>query len=205
PNDYELVLRGRIDRVDKAELNNELYLRIIDYKSSSQDLRLIDVYYGIALQMLTYLNVILSQSEEWLGVKASPAGVLYFHVHNKELGMDDRLPDSDIMNRHFREHKMNGLLIADTEVVQLMDTSLESGHSQIVPAAITKTGKFYSNVRNVAEQTVFEQLQSHIFNLIQQAGIQITSGDIQLNPYEYKNRNACTFCSFKSVCQFDPI
>lgn len=31
------------------------------------------------------------------------------------------------------------------------------------------------------------------------------SGDISLNPYEYKARNACTFCSFKSVCQFDPI
>ena len=36
------------------------------------------------------------------------------------------------------------------------------------------------------------------------AGIQMTTGDIELNPYAYKNRSACTFCPFDSVCQFDP-
>src|SRR5699024_5141974 len=70
PNGYELMLRGRIDRVDQAKLNEHLYLRIIDYKSSERGLDLLEVYYGLALQMLTYLDVVLSQSEEWLGLKA---------------------------------------------------------------------------------------------------------------------------------------
>src|SRR5699024_11356119 len=56
PNGYELALRGRIDRVDQAIHNESLYLRIIDYKSSSRGLNLVDVYYGLALQMLTYLD-----------------------------------------------------------------------------------------------------------------------------------------------------
>lgn len=37
-----------------------------------------------------------------------------------------------------------------------------------------------------------------------QAGISITSGEIKLNPFEYGQRKACTFCPFTSVCQFDP-
>ncbi len=37
------------------------------------------------------------------------------------------------------------------------------------------------------------------------AGIDITTGEIDLNPFQHKQQNACTFCPFKSVCQFDPI
>src|SRR5699024_8370536 len=82
PNGYELLLQGRIDRVDQARKDEELFLRIIDYKSSNRSIQLFEVYYGIALQMLAYLDVVLSQSERWLGERAHAAGMLYFHVHN---------------------------------------------------------------------------------------------------------------------------
>src|SRR5690625_7971689 len=72
-NGYSILLRGRIDRIDQAKINEELYLRIIDYKSSETQLNLLEVYYGLALQMLTYLDVVLAQSEEWLQAKATPA------------------------------------------------------------------------------------------------------------------------------------
>ncbi|MDI5788672.1 hypothetical protein PO124_10525 [Bacillus licheniformis] len=36
------------------------------------------MYYGLALQMLTYLDLSITHSTDWLGMKASPAGVLYF-------------------------------------------------------------------------------------------------------------------------------
>lgn len=205
PNNYQMILRGQIDRVDKAEHNGDLYLRIIDYKSSDHQLRLLEVYYGIALQMLTYLNVVLSQSEQWLGKQAHPAGVLYFHVHNNQLSLDNQMAENDIFEEMFKQHKMNGLLIENTDIVRLMDTSLESGYSQIVPAAITKKDTFYSNVASVADESTFEKLQRYIYTLMEQAGIRMISGDVVLNPFEYKNKKACTFCPFKSVCQFDPL
>ena len=66
PNGYSLLLRGRIDRVDEAREGDHLYLRIIDYKSSDQSLSLEKVYYGLSLQMLVYLQVVLSQVENGL-------------------------------------------------------------------------------------------------------------------------------------------
>ena len=36
----------------------------------------------MALQMLTYLDIIITHSTSLIGTEASPAGVLYFHVHN---------------------------------------------------------------------------------------------------------------------------
>lgn len=203
PNGYELILRGRIDRVDRALNQEELYLRIIDYKSSARGLSLIDVYYGIALQMLTYLDVVLSQSEQWLGLKASPAGILYFHVHNAMISKSTSIKDEDLVDEIFKNYKMEGLLISDEEVVKMMDTSLESGSSQIIPAGVKKNGGFYSRSK-VAGNETFSTLRTHIHQLIVQAGIHMTDGHVHLNPYEHKQQTACTFCPYHSVCQFDP-
>lgn len=204
PNGYELVLRGRIDRIDKAENKNSLYLRIIDYKSSETDLRLIDVYYGLALQMLVYLDVVLTQSETWLGRQAAPGGVLYFHVHNAMLSEEKKKEDSYIANELLKKYKMKGLLLSDEELIRLMDKEADGSKSKIVQAGIKKNGGLYSDSKVVGEET-FTTLKQHIHRLMMQAGIEMTSGIIPLNPYEQGQKKACTFCPFKSVCQFDPI
>ncbi|MEN2466658.1 helicase-exonuclease AddAB subunit AddB [Ornithinibacillus sp. JPR2-1] len=201
PNGYEIKLRGRIDRVDKAIDQEDLYLRIIDYKSSSRGLDMVDVYYGIALQMLTYLDVVLSQSEQWLGKKATPAGVLYFHVHNPMISGNTRMSDEDLEEEIFKRYKMKGLLINNDRVVQMMDTSMESG-SDIIPAKLKKDGSFTANSK-VAGQETFSTLQEHIHRLMYKAGIDITGGAVHLNPYQRKQKVACTYCPFLSVCQFD--
>ncbi|HLR74997.1 MAG TPA: PD-(D/E)XK nuclease family protein, partial [Virgibacillus sp.] len=118
PNGYELVLRGRIDRVDKSVEDDQLYLRIIDYKSSSRGLDLVEVYYGLALQMLTYLDVVLSQSKAWLGMEATAAGVLYFHVHHAMLSEEDRLTDDEISDKLFKQYKMSGIIKAEEEIAR---------------------------------------------------------------------------------------
>ena len=203
PNGYELALRGRIDRVDKAIQNDELYLRIIDYKSSSRGLSLIDVYYGLALQMLTYLDVVLTQSKDWLGSEAKAAGILYFHVHDAMLREPTSFDETDIAEDIFKAYKMQGLLLAEPGIASLMDTSLTSGTSDVVPVGLKKDGEFYSNSKIASEQS-FTDLRTYVHQLIEQSGIKMTSGIVELDPYENKAGNACTFCSFKSVCQFDP-
>lgn len=202
PNGFELILQGRIDRVDKAINQDELFLRIIDYKSSSKGLSLVEVYYGLALQMLTYLNVVISQAEAWLGVKATPAGVLYFHVHNPMINDKPDLEAMKIEEELFKKYKMKGLLLSDEEIVRKMDKVLESGHSDMLPVALKKDGSFYSSSQ-VASGETFHDLQNYIHELIHHAGIEITTGSVKLNPYQYKQQTACTYCPFLSVCQFD--
>lgn len=203
PNDYELVLRGRIDRVDQALINDHLYLRIVDYKSSSTGLNLTEVYYGLALQMLAYLDVVLKNSEQWLGQQASPAGVLYFHVHNPMLSANEKWSEEKIEKELFKKFKMDGLLTEDTTLIKHMDTTLESGRSNIIPAGIGKTGQFYKGSRVTSEDNL-TKLQDYIYDLMKQAGLSISNGEVELNPYQKKQQTACTFCSFRSVCQFDP-
>lgn len=98
PNGVKMEVVGRIDRVDKAEDENGTFLRIIDYKSSSKALDLTEVYYGLALQMLTYLDICYFECTDVdeKGHAASPAGVLYFHIHNPIVEMKGDATEAEI-------------------------------------------------------------------------------------------------------------
>ncbi|AIQ70516.1 helicase-exonuclease AddAB subunit AddB [Paenibacillus graminis] len=202
PNGCVMEVVGRIDRVDMAEGEQGILLRVIDYKSSHKDLKLHEVYYGLSLQMLTYLDVLLTYSEQWLGQTALPAGTLYFHVHDPLLtsanGMNREQAEQELMKRF----KMKGLLTADREVVSLMDTALDKGHSSIVPVALKSDGSFYSSA-SVATPEQWGHLLSSVRSTISDIGTRITEGDVAIQPYRIQQETACTFCSFRPVCQFD--
>ncbi|WP_223700755.1 helicase-exonuclease AddAB subunit AddB [Sutcliffiella deserti] len=202
PNGVKMELVGRIDRVDKAEGSNGLLLRIIDYKSSNKALDLTEVYYGLALQMLTYLDLVITHSKEWLGSEATPAGVLYFHVHNPMIKTNGMTPEDLIEEEIFKSFKMKGLLLGEEESVRFMDQTLETGHSQIVSAALKKNGEFHSN-SSVASEQEFSHLRAYVRKTFENIGMQITDGETSIAPYKLKNQTPCTFCSFKSFCQFD--
>nr|WP_237690738.1 helicase-exonuclease AddAB subunit AddB [Paenibacillus caui] len=194
---------GRIDRVDMAENERGILLRVIDYKSSQTDLKLHEVYYGLALQMLTYLDVILSSAEEWLGSPAQPAGTLYFHVHNPLLQSSNGLDGEQARKEMLRRFKMRGLLMADRDIVGMMDNQLEKGYSDILPVAVKADGGFYSSAA-VATPEQWSVLLSAARNTIRSIGTRITEGDVAIEPYRLGQETPCAFCSFKSVCQIEP-
>ncbi|WP_246031576.1 helicase-exonuclease AddAB subunit AddB [Salibacterium salarium] len=138
----EMEVAGRIDRVDGAKGEDGVFVRIIDYKSSEKDIQLADVYFGLALQMLVYLDVVLSFSQDWIGSPVKPAGVLYFHVHNPFVLANQHMEQEELENEFLKRFKMKGLLMAEEEPVRLMDETLTTGHSQIIPAAMKKMGPF---------------------------------------------------------------
>src|SRR5699024_9882017 len=154
--------------------------------------------------MITYLHVILMQAEEWLGMKASPGGILYFHVHDAIVAAEGELSNDEIATEIFKQYKMDGLVAKNETITKIMDDETDNGWSPIIPIGYKKDGNFRAGSKT-ADEATFDMLQEHIRSLIHAAGIQMVSGEIKLNPYEFKNQKACTYCPFKSVCQFDPI
>lgn len=194
---------GRIDRVDVAEgEHGEILLRVIDYKSSQTDLKLHEVFYGLSLQMLTYLDVLLTYAEEWIGTEAEPAGVLYFHVHNPLLPSANAMAQEQAEQELLKRFKMKGLLLADRDVVAKMDNTLDKGYSSILPVAVKADGGFYSSA-SVATKEQWGTLLTSVRDTIQEIGTRITEGEVGIEPFRMQQETACTFCPFKSVCQFD--
>ena len=200
----KMQLRGRIDRIDHAKVGDTSYLRVIDYKSSSRDLDLNEVYYGLSLQLLTYLDVAVENSLLLLEERAMPAGVLYVHVQNPILKIEKELNEMQLEEERLKMFKMKGLLTEDKDAVIAMDDRLEEdGKSIIIPASITKNQEF-SKTSKVIPPESMNDLRSFVRQKHKEAGLSILSGDTSIEPYKLKSKTACDFCQFKSVCQFDP-
>ncbi|EOP57378.1 MULTISPECIES: helicase-exonuclease AddAB subunit AddB [Bacillus cereus group] len=204
PNGVKMEVVGRIDRVDKAEDENGTFLRIIDYKSSTKALDLTEVYYGLALQMLTYLDVVISNANTWMKKDgtASPAGVLYFHIHNPIVEMKGDASEEEIEKEILKKFKMKGLVLGDADVVRLMDNKLSTGSSDIISAGLKKDGSFSAR-SSIASEQEFTTLQQYVHHTFENIGKDITEGVIDIAPYKMGKKAACTFCNFRSVCQFD--
>lgn len=199
----ELILQGRIDRIDEAERDERTFLRIIDYKSSSHDLPMTEVYYGLALQMLTYLDIVVENSAKLIGKVAEPAGVLYFHMHNPLISTDKELTDAELEKELLKSFRMKGLVLDDALAVSLMDTELEPGKtSTIVPTGLKKDGHFNAHSAT-ATKAEFDVMRQYVRNQYVKAGNKIIDGEVAINPYKLKERKPCQLCPFRSVCQFD--
>ena len=52
-----MELRGKIDRIDLSE--DKKYFLIIDYKTGEAHINLPEIFVGVNIQLLTYLNSVL--------------------------------------------------------------------------------------------------------------------------------------------------
>lgn len=201
----KMQMRGRIDRIDATTINGKPYIRVVDYKSSAHKLDLNDVYYGLSLQMLTYLDVAITNSEEWLPIHAEAGGILYIHVHNPMLSPDNRLTVEEAEKERLKDFKMRGLLLDNYDSIIAMDDQLTSsgGYSQVVPVYMKKDGSTSPNLSSIISPNDMKSLQYFVRNKHKKAGEEILEGHTDISPFRMKQRTACEFCSYKSVCQFD--
>ena len=182
PNGVKMEVVGRIDRVDKAEDENGTFLRIIDYKSSSKALDLTEVYYGLALQMLTYLDVVIKCAYvDEKGGTASPAGVLYFHIHNPIVEVKGDASEAEIEKEILKKFKMKGLVLGDADVVRLMDNKLSTGSSDIISAGLKKTVVLV-RVQVLLVNKSLTSCKKYVHHTFENIGKDITEGVIDIAP-----------------------
>ncbi|WP_033540930.1 helicase-exonuclease AddAB subunit AddB [Planococcus sp. CAU13] len=196
-------IRGRIDRIDSTDINGKPYIRVVDYKSSKQGLDLGEVYHGIALQTFTYLDVALTHSDRWLGEPAEPAGVLYFHMHNPMLKSTKLMTAEEVEEEMARSFKMNGLVVEDEEVIRAMDNEID-GYSNVIPVRMNKNGSISKSQSRTVTKEDMNIIRQFVRNKHQDAGNGILDGVTSITPYKVKDDTPCQFCSFRSICQFDP-
>lgn len=201
-NGEVVKLIGRIDRIDKLISGNQVYYRIIDYKSGSKKFRLSDVYYGLQVQLLTYLDAILNRKLN-IGEKSNPAGVLYFKIDDPIISVDENMSDEEIESSILKELKMKGLLIRDVEVLREMDEGLENGNkSSIIPVGLKKDGEFTSD-SSVISYDGFNVLRKHVRKELINFCEDMLSGDISINPCKVEDDDPCEYCELSAICQFD--
>jgi len=198
----KLYLVGRIDRVDLLEEEDGTYVKIIDYKSGNQDFKLSDVYHGLSLQLIIYLQAVLASSAGLQRGELKPAGIFYFKIDDPLINTESSLIEN-IEQEIAKKLKMKGLVLEDAHLITRLDKEI-AGNSDIIPVALTVNGGFYKS-SSVLTNENFTALIMHVEELLGKIGREITSGQAKIEPIKSGNHTACTFCSYLSICQFDRL
>ena len=196
-NGKEIEIRGKIDRIDTAEDENGKYVRIIDYKSSAKNIDLNEVYAGLQIQLLTYMDAVCKQ-EDFI-----PTGVLYFSLLEQMIKEKNRVDEEELEDKIRKSFKMKGLIIADVQIIKMHDNTLESGSSKYVPAALTASQSINKKWTSGVDKEQFKVLQDYIFKTIKEISKEILEGNIDIKPYNKKGVTQCKYCTYHSICGFN--
>ena len=200
PEGVEVVFQGgRIDRVDTMETDDgKLYVRVIDYKTGNTSFDLVSLYHGLQLQLMVYMDGALTvEKNKHKDKDVIPAGVFYYNIKDPMIQEKIDADVDTVRQKVLKELKMNGLVQADRELVEKMDSSYVS-----LPVSFNKDGSFRRN-SSVATREQFDILNRYVKTKISHIRKAILSGDAQVSPYMLGKKNACTYCPYSGVCGFD--
>ncbi|MBQ3031945.1 MAG: PD-(D/E)XK nuclease family protein, partial [Anaerotignum sp.] len=203
-----LILNGKIDRVDLMDAEGTRYVKIIDYKSGNKTFSFQDIYYGLQLQLLIYLDAYLKYYKK-TGAELKPGGVFYFRIAEPTLSLDKEVSAEQIEKTLFENMKMSGLLLQEDAVIESLDHSLKpegakdfSGSSAIVPVGFTKKGE-YSSTSNRASEAQYEAILEFVTERTRKIGEAMKAGIITPLPFKDRDRTPCSYCKYRSICRHD--
>ena len=197
-NGKTIEIIGKIDRVDIAEDENNKYIRIIDYKSSIKDMDFTNIYGGLQLQLITYLDA-MCKIEDF-----TPAGILYFNLLEQIINSEKKLTQEEIEDKIRNNFKMKGLILADVKVAIMQDNNLTpSTSSKLIPAYMDKDGNLSAKKSNILTKDEFHKLQSYVDKNIREIADEILNGNIELKPYYKNKKTPCEYCAYKNICGFN--
>ena len=195
-----LILNGKIDRVDLLDANGTRYVKIIDYKSGNKTFHFQDIYYGLQLQLLVYLDAYLKYYKK-TGASFKPGGVFYFRITDPTLALDEELSAETIEKILYEKMRMSGLLLQEDVLIHGLDHSLaESRSSAIVPVGYTKKGD-PTAASNLATEEQYAAILDFVATRTQEIGDAMKAGIITPAPYRDGQRTPCSYCSYRSLCR----
>jgi ATP-dependent helicase/nuclease subunit B len=191
-------------------------VKIIDYKSGNKTFSFPEVFYGLQLQLIVYMDAFIKKFKEKFpgGVKnVLPAAVLYFRLDNPLLNFSEISRKDTIAEALYKKFKMSGVVLNDIDILKKLDSGIES-KSDIIPAGVKSSGIFKKlplNERPLAETSSalsekdFQTLMMYSINKAAETGEKILSGDVKAAPYQYGNASGCAFFGYHPVCRFDAV
>ena len=213
----EMILRGKIDRVDvyeddKEKGNSDVYVKIVDYKTGNKEISLSELYYGLQLQLFVYLQAAMESKQKKVldNQRVVPAGVMYYRVDDPlvELSDKERSGIQDTAKRELIEKGIlenlvpDGILNDAAAIVRMFDAEFTS-KSEVIPVRWDEKAGGIKASKNAMSTSDFEQVLQFTRGKIEEIGNEIVQGNIEVLPYQEDKKTGCEYCKFGEICGFD--
>ncbi len=202
-----MLINGKVDRIDICEDDDNVYVRVIDYKSGNSQFDLQKTYYGIKMQLVTYLHAAMEhEGKKHLHKRIIPAGIYYYNLNDPilevDMGFDESSDDgADIEKMTLEKLRLSGFTNSNANIIKMMDGT-EDGKSLVIPVDYNKDGSL-KKTSKVYSTEQFNELTEYMSLKMKDVGTNILNGKVGVNPFKEGDRNACEYCPFSAVCGFN--
>ncbi len=183
---------GKIDRLDTTQLSTETLVKVIDYKSGVTEFNKDLIEKGLSLQLMLYL-----ESATQGGAK--PIGSFYFHIADPSAEIDiAHLElgeiDEKIAEKISEQYRLDGPFVSNPDEMAALDKRLKENESSTVV-----------NVKKALTANEYEELREKFRESLTRTIADLQAGKISIDPkYTVNKDTSCKYCSYRSVCKFDP-
>lgn len=199
----DVKIYGIVDRVDSYKRGDDVYLRVVDYKSGHKEFSPEDMAEGSNLQMFLYLRALVdSEKEEYkrrVGVgedgKIIPAGVIYIKTSVRDVRVDipdDGLAESAVKSAQMRE----GMILDDQENITAMTLKYTPVYSKRTPDKIPE-----SKQKFLYTDDGWNEIMKTVESAVCRVADGIRNGEVPATPKEQKGKSPCDFCNFRPICR----
>ncbi len=196
----EFPLIGKVDRIDLCRDGDEVYVKVIDYKSGNKKFSLEELYHGLSLQLPAYMNAAVELlSEKEPDKKIIPASMLYCRLQNPYVDAASKEVEQEI----YKEMRPEGLTSESDKVIDLLHEDLQ-GNSDVLRIGRNKDGSLSRSSQTLTEEAfslVLEFTQHKIDELMGR----IRQGEIGAYPtcVGKAQTDSCSYCDYKGICRLD--
>ncbi len=193
---------GVVDRVDIYRGENNVYVRVADYKTGSKKFSLDKTLEGRNIQLLLYLfSICMAEDSEFKrsiapsGERLVPAGAVYFSAQPGQVSSEAPLDVSEAEEKTIDSISRTGIVLRDEAVVRAMDPD---GNGRYSPVKLKRDGELASGAKTEEE---FGEICDTLCGVMREVGVKMKSGCAAASPTEHDGRLACEFCRMKPVCR----
>ena len=194
---------GIIDRVDAYKNGDDVYLRVIDYKTGQKEFSPDDMKEGSNLQMFLYLKALVESENKKFhecigaddGSRVLPGGVIYVKTQVGDVRVDspsDEEADAAIKGEQIRE----GMILDSEDSISAMKLKYTPLYSKRTPEKIADSKRKYMYSEQ-GWQDIMETVRESVVDIADR----IRSGEISATPKIKKGKSPCEYCEFKAVCR----
>lgn len=199
-HDVSFFMQGKIDRIDICEDDENVYVKVVDYKTGHADFDLFKTYYGLKIQLFTYMReAIAYEKKKHKGKNVIPAGLLYYNIDNP-IVETKQTDDSAIEELIRKELRMKGVVNSNKNIISKLDST--EGTSLNIPVTVGKSGNIDASKSKVLTTEELLAVGRYVDKENLDKATKILDGSIHINPYEKGNENSCAYCPYNSICGF---
>ena len=197
---------GKVDRVDLLHRDNDVFVKVVDYKSGKKAFSRKDIAKGQNIQLPLYLFALCderqSEFRKAIGAKEDqrviPAGALYMSSLIDPIEVSETSYNKEELLREAESSiARSGFLTSDIDVLKEIDSSLSPQY--LCGAKADKSGSMKGDALLSGEE--MDELRETLKDTVIGIADDMTSGCMNAAPTRSNNKFRCENCNMRAVCR----